>query len=243
MSNNEFGNSTIKVQNSTEETGFTKTTSRIIAVLLILSAISGFIPSPITGGGIIIGGIILIISIYREKAKYYKYAATVVVAWCTISFLFFVLIVVPNTHAREKRAKAHTVVYNLRTIGKVLQRYADDHKGCLPPTEKWCDVLLQYDKNLAQNDFKHPENPEIVIAFNKNLGGVQFANIPRDTVVLFETQGIWGLSGDEDTIQTANSATARVLVLLANMEIKSYWVKHKAVQNWRNQFVPVRWKP
>jgi len=243
MNNKEFEKLISTDSNNGGKTVLTKATSIAIIILLVLAAMSGLFP-PFAIGGIVIGGIILIISIYRKKVKYYGYAAIAIVIFCTVSFLFFALVIVPNTYSRGKWIKAHTVVYNFQKIGKALQKYADDHNGYLPTKENWCDVLLQYDKNLTQSDFKHPEKPGIILAFNKNLSSLRFSDIPKDTVLLFETQGGWNLSGDEDTIQTANSANAIVKVMPMNMEIKSYWVEYKGSnENWRGRFEPVRWKP
>jgi len=182
--------------------------------------------------------------ISRKKGKYYVYITAAAAVFCTMLLFFYFVVIGTTIKNRQWAAKNFTIEYNLLTVGKALQKYADDHNGYLPPAENWCDALLQFDKTLTQSDFKHPKKPEIVMAFNKNLSGLRFADIPKDTILLFETQGGWDLSGDENLIQIANSKQAILDVLLANMEIKSYWVKYKGNnENWRGRFEPVRWKP
>jgi hypothetical protein len=180
----------------------------------------------------------------RKRVKYFVYIAAVVAVFFTMLFFFHFVVVGTTIKNREWAAKNFSVKYNLQTVGKALQKYAFDHNGYLPSAEKWSDVLLQYDKMLTQNDFKHPKKPEIVIAFNKDLSGLRFADIPKDTVLLFETQGDWNLSGDESLVQTKNPKQAILKVLLVNMTIKSYWVEYKGNnENWRGRFEPMRWKP
>jgi len=220
-------------QKITDRGELTKTISRGMIV-------SGYLAL----GAMAIGGIILIISIRRRKVKYNWHFAALIIVLNTMSFLFYALVAAPNIKNRREFEKNYTLIYNLKKIGEKLQGYANDNNGCLPPTENWCDILLQYDKSLTQDDFRHPKNPAIVIAFNENLSGVRISNVPKDTVLLFETRGGWNLSGDEDLIQTANSNDSRINILFANMVVKSYWIKEKAVHGrWFKEFVPVRWKP
>jgi hypothetical protein len=244
MDTGEFEKPHLILQESANRDRFTKTTSRVITVFLVLGIFCAIIPSPLALGGAIIGVIVLIISIRRGVVKYYGYVAAIIALLSMMSFLFYAVVIKTNTRNRREYEKNHTLIYNLKKIGGKLQMYANDNNGYLPSSENWCDILLQYDSNLTQKDFRHPDNPAFVIAFNKNLGGAQLANIPKDTVLIFETRGSWNLSGDEELIQAANSNDSRVNILFTNMVVKSYWIKEKAVHGcWLKEFVPVRWKP
>jgi hypothetical protein len=185
----------------------------------------------------------------RKKIKYHLYITTAVIAFCTMLFLFYFVVVRTNIKEREWVAKNFTIEYNLKTVGKALQKYADNHNGYLPLADKWGDSLLEFDKTLSENKFKHPKIEGIIIAFNKNLGGKNIADIPRNTVLLFEAKGGWNVSGGEELINSTDLNRSYVSILYVNQIIDNYWVKEKGVKSksiksiFKDKFVAPRWKP
>jgi hypothetical protein len=90
------------------------------------------------------------------------------------------------------RARASRVVFGTSVSGlaKTLILYAnDDPHGRLPPGDQWCDLLVQYDYCSSLRQFVHRGaiEGESSVAINKNLAGKSLSGIPKDVVLLFET--------------------------------------------------------
>lgn len=136
--------------------------------------------------------------------------------------------------------------YNLRLLSKVISEYAVDYNGCLPEADRWCDLLMEYDKNLSRGNFKHPllKSWDCNFAFNKNLGGLRLADIPNDVVLLFEADGDWNLTGTAELLETRRSEHGHINVLFVDQTILDYWFYEDGVRS-KDSYThkPLRWKP
>jgi prepilin-type processing-associated H-X9-DG protein len=76
-------------------------------------------------------------------------------------------------------------------LAKSLMVYAnDDEFRRLPPADKWCDFLVQYDYSPPRQFIRNRSDAvigESQVAINKYLAGKSLSDIPGDTVLLFET--------------------------------------------------------
>ncbi len=118
-----------------------------------------------------------------------------------VAILFYSFIVIPTTKKRQEREKRNTAIYNLRLLGEAIRGYSEKNNGYLPVAERWCDLLMEYDKTLSRDTFKHPRIAGIVIAFNENLDGMRLSDVDKSTVLLFEAEGGWNLAGEEKLIK------------------------------------------
>ena len=79
---------------------------------------------------------------------------------------------------------------NVSGLGKALYLYRNDYDGHYPTADKWCDLLvMNYEVKLESllckgSDAKIGESS---YALNKNIEGKKSSEIPKDTVILFET--------------------------------------------------------
>jgi hypothetical protein len=167
-------------------------------------------------------------------------------------YIVFVLVVVLIGRRRFLAEKAYSTLYNLRLLDKSLIGYAKNNNGYLPDANQWCDLLMRYDKTLTRQNFKHPliKEWECNIAFNKNLSCLKLSEIPKDTVLLFEADGGWNLSGDMDLLQKRYNNRKDYYfcnVLLIDGSIKTYQFERGGYRYFDSNGIeflkPLHWKP
>lgn len=78
---------------------------------------------------------------------------------------------------------------NLRALGKAFLIYTSDYDSTYP-TDNWCDSLIMYCEVTPRTFICSSSSAklgECSYAFNKNLAGKKIKEIPKDVVLLFET--------------------------------------------------------
>jgi hypothetical protein len=94
---------------------------------------------------------------------------------------------------------------NMRGLGKTVMAYARDNGGKFPPSDKWCDVLLENDY-AGERSFvcggarRRDDQGPCHYAMNPNCE----PNSAGDTVLLFETKGGWNQSGGPEILTSEN---------------------------------------
>lgn len=121
-----------------------------------------------------------------------------------IGFAFLGIIFILSTTMQMRIYRLHQVQMHskLDKIHNAINVYCKRHDGLLPDAQHWNDLLLQYDKNLVIDDFKYPSGNYgiFIFAFNENLSGKKLADIPRETVLIVESQGGWNYAGNKERI-------------------------------------------
>jgi hypothetical protein len=136
----------------------------------------------------------------------------------------------------------HTSRYNIKFLREAVRVYTNANDGRLPNAENWGHSLLEIHPSLSAQNFKHPERPEIVIAYNVNLSGLQSSDIPDDTVLFFEAKDTPYASGEQELLD-ADASARTVDIMLMNGRIVTYWVEQGGTKGYNDRFLPVRWKP
>lgn len=206
---------------------------------------------------IILGIVATVMIIIRRKVlKGYTYAIVAIILVTPI--LVFDYGVKRSVEARQQRKKEWTGLYNLELLGNELIRYAKDNNDCLPVAEKWCDLLMEHNKALTKENFRHPQ-PEIFkgmfnfkgecqFAFNKSLSGKKLADIPPDVVLIFEADGPWNMAGGPELLATRYREKGYLTVLFADLTTADYWYENNAVRKFDKKgtsmhYVEPRWLP
>jgi hypothetical protein len=195
---------------------------------------------------------ILVIAVQRKVLKGYIYAVLAIIM--SFPFLFFDYGIKVQAQVREKRKRELTGLYNLELLGKEFVQYAKDNDGHLPEAEKWCDLLLEHNKNLTRENFKHPQPVMLQLqgkchfAFNKNLSRRRLAEIPGDVVLLFEADGDWNLTGTGELLATRYSDKGWIPMLFVNGSVRNYWYYMEAIRNFDSKgtymfYEKARWTP
>ena len=87
-------------------------------------------------------------------------------------------------------------VNNLKQLGLAVRLYSNDNKDKFPIAAKWCDTI-QPDVGGQTSVFQCPSDrgAQCTYAFNARLSGMEEGKISPNTVMIFESQGGWNLSG------------------------------------------------
>jgi len=168
-----------------------------------------------------------------------------------IGFLIAALIL-PNIHLRqtdawrvnrwELRKRENTV----KKLGEVFIEYAKAHGGNLPSSNNWCDELDSFEPALTSGSFdaKHRSEPHCTVAFNKNISGANLQSLSSNTVLVFESEGPWNLSGGSELLyaQSKDNEFA-YLFLVDGKTYKYYFSQEQAKDMSNNSYVSIQWKP
>ncbi|NIT60733.1 MAG: hypothetical protein GWN00_32380 [Aliifodinibius sp.] len=153
------------------------------------------------------------------------YAITLSIVFYSLFFSFKYAVRRANDiHHEHLRAKA--AEGNLHQLGRAIVEYAKNHNGYLPIANKWCDLLIEHDEEISKDTFKNPQEPNGIcnFAFNKHLCGLRLANVPNNTVLLFEANGGWNLTGDAKLLKESEPHRKWViLLLLVDGTVDEYW--------------------
>jgi len=191
-------------------------------------------------GGVVLGiAALVLIGLNRDKLKGRGYAIIAIMGG-----LFFISVGMGSL-ARFTNSSAK---HKLWRLGKTIIRYAEDNEGVLPVADQWCDILMQYDKNLSKNDFRRPflVNSGCAFAFNSNVQGLKLTDVPDTVVLVFEAQGDWNLSGGAELLKKGDELYP--YLLLASGDIHEYYDARGGIVRWdadkkKDIVESVRWKP
>jgi len=190
--------------------------------------------------GVVLGiAALVLLSFNRDKVKGRRYAIIAVAAG-----LFFISVGMGSLARFANSSTRH----KLRRLGKTIIRYAEDNDGLLPAADQWCDILMQYDKNLSKSDFRRPFwiSSGCTFAFNSNLDGVRLTDVPGTVALVLEVKGDWNLSGGEELLKRRGGLDT--YLLLASGDIYEYYDERGGIVRWdadkkKDIIESVRWKP
>ena len=201
---------------------------------------------------------LIVITIRRKYLKGYIIAILAIILSLPAIYLDYK--VDQGIKARIERSKENTGTYNLNLLGKELKNYAKTHDGHLPLAESWCDLLMQNNMDLIKDTFKHPLHPSLSsntppslklygdcnFAFNKRLSGLSLDEISNDTVLLFEANGDWNLSGGSELLETRRDKHKAISVMLTNGTMQRYMFYYEAYRDYKSgkmKYKKLRWSP
>jgi hypothetical protein len=187
------------------------------------------------------GIIILVWSLLRpNKIKGRMYAISTIVLFCI--YVTFGLTIISRFVDHQGRR-------NLYRLESAMVQYAQNHEGCLPVADRWCDALLEDNHHLSKKSFSHfaMSGYQCNVAFNSNLSKRRLADVPGNVVLLFEADGGWNLNGSDKLLKKRERLG--VWVSLVNGSLYEYdftrdgivWRDPNSASNGR--LVPLRWKP
>lgn len=195
---------------------------------------------------------LVVIAIRRNKVKGWTWSIASLLVLCPIGLAMGGSLLVSGI--RHEREVANIGAEKLRLLGRETIRYSEVNGGQLPHAEEWCDLLLRHNPSLSRDDFRHPRadwldlKGECHFAYNKNLSGLQVADIPNDVVLIYEADGDWNLNGGAGLLKTRASAQVYVGIFFAGGDVGNYWfygngVRKRDLPGRRRQYEPLRWGP
>lgn len=182
----------------------------------------------LSGSLALIFGVIALLFTLTSKRKVTGVSYAAIVILLSLFPLLGSVIRWRDHRAHLHRQQTQSISYNLRLLHNVLMKYAEDHDGHLPISDRWCDLLLKHNQSLTSENLKHPLadildlTGQCHVAFNKNLSGLRLSEIPEDVVLLFEADGDWNLTGTSESFKKRLSYGGVASVLFTDGSIKSY---------------------
>jgi len=138
----------------------------------------------------------------------------------------------------KAKTKATTIMCmnNMRQLALAAVLYADDNKDQFPSAANWCDALQK--QVGTGKTFQCPlceQSHRCHYAFNAQLSGVGPSKIesPAQTVLFFETDGGWNVSGGSELMLTQPRHSRRVALAFVDGHVEL--VNVARLQN-------IRWK-
>jgi hypothetical protein len=158
---------------------------------------------------------------------------------CLSFIISFCAFLIPwITHVRIADSPAKLYPYHLHSIGRTLEKYAKGHNGQLPGADNWCGTLLRVNSSLTPHDFRIDSTPKDSnmsdFAINPNVSESKLAELPKNTVLLFETPLAKNPAGGPELMSTNNHPIKGCFILFADMHIA--FVRAEDFNN-------LRWKP
>jgi hypothetical protein len=134
-------------------------------------------------------------------------------------------------------APAKVCTHQLQQLGHIFQKYSEEHGNQLPSSLNWCDILIEKSKfysNFLRNPQVETNEPLSNYAFNANLSELKLAELPKSTVLLFETKLAKNPAGGPELMSTNNHSLRGCFVLFTDMHVE--FVRAEDFNN-------LRWKP
>ena len=190
---------------SLPQTAPNKTSGLAIASLIIgiFGILSCGILSPI---GLILG-IVSIVQISKSKGalggKGFALTGTILSGVSLVMLPILAAMLLPALAKAKSKATTIVCVSNVRQLGLSARMFADEHTNQLPQAATWCDDLKP---GVGGTDtvFKCPtamlssSSERSHYAFNARLGGMDIEKVSPQTVLIFETEGGWNVSGGSE---------------------------------------------
>lgn len=100
----------------------------------------------------------------------------------------------------------------LEILHLAFVEYAANHEGRLPPVDRWCDLIKPYlpdGENQVETLFRCPSDASkdkglASYAMNARLSNTLLSQLPKDTVLLFESQPGWNRTGGSEDLYFEN---------------------------------------
>jgi prepilin-type processing-associated H-X9-DG protein len=214
-----------------------------LAIWSFVLALLGICTFNLTALPAIICGIIGLVKIHgssgRLKGKGFAISGIVipVVLFILLCALGMLMAVMMPAMGRARQVAQYTICStNLKGLGGSMVVYVQDYNS-YPPADKWCEELISK-ADSAPQQFLCPADAKqdgvSSYAFNINLSGVNPADVPPDTVLLFETTAGVNPVGGAEILNTERHQNEGCNVLFADGHVK--FVKKEELET-------LKWKP
>lgn len=176
-----------------------------LAVTSLVLGILGWVTLGLTALLGLILGIVALVRISNSKGalrgKGLAIAGTIVSGVFVLMLPILAALLLPALAQAKARAQSIMCMNNMKQLALGGMMYASDNKDQFPSGANWCDAIGKYVPNVKV--FQCPAgdpNQRCHYAFNSSLSGVDTKSLtnPSRTVLLFETDGGWNVSGGRE---------------------------------------------
>jgi prepilin-type processing-associated H-X9-DG protein len=178
-----------------------------MAVISLVLGILGLFTCGITALVGLVLGIIALAKINRSAGRLSGNGLAIAGICTSGVFLLMIPIfagmLLPALAKAKQKAQSVACMNNMKQLALAVKMYADDNKDQLPPAATWCDALQPFVG--SEGPFKCPAaNAEerCGYALNARLAGAaeNKIEVAATTVLIFETEGGWNVSGGPELL-------------------------------------------
>jgi len=182
-----------------------KTSGMAIASLVL--GILGIISCGITPLIGLILGILAVRNVRNSKGA--LVGEGIAIAGTIISALFLVFgfgmaagIVIPSFVRGRQQAMANACMNNLRQLSVATRMYSAAHEEHFPAATNWCDAVKEYvgGNTRVYTCAAANSTDGCDYAFNAQVAGLDVRNVNPQTVLIFESEAGWNLSGGAEMV-------------------------------------------
>ena len=197
-----------------------------LAIASLILGILGIFPCGLTALIGLILGIVAMSQVRKSNGTLGGHglalAGTIVSA---VLLLFGVLIgtamLLPALAKAKAKAMSIQCMNNARELSSAAHVYAGDHQNHFPAATNWCDALKSY--VTSEKTFKCPAANALDrcdYGFNSRLDGVDMTQVNSNTVLFFETEDGWDVSGGPELLLTQSRHAHLIVVAFADGHVE-----------------------
>jgi GYF domain 2/Protein of unknown function (DUF1559) len=173
----------------------------------------------------------------RAKSKMPGWVIALIVLGVVMGLLALLAVpmamLLPALSQAKGKARSIMCMNNMKQLALALVLYTDDNNGKFPPGNEWCDKINRYVGSPKVFQCPAQENQRCGYAFNRNLTDKKQNEIPRDTVLLFESDAGWNkASGPELLISRHGGRPKTYLVAFADGSVQVISQSRLATLGW-----------
>jgi prepilin-type processing-associated H-X9-DG protein len=178
-------------------------TSRLAIASLVL-AVLGIFSCGITAVVGLVLGIVSLVQISKSQGRSKGQGLAIAGVIVSMLFLFVAPIMLLPALAKAK-AKAQTIncMNNVRQITLAVVLHTQSSSNSFPPAVSWCEAIQpEVGSDKVFQCVGGDKSLRCHYAFNAKLGGMNLGSVqnPAQTVMVFETDGGWNLSGGSELL-------------------------------------------
>lgn len=188
-----------------------------LAIASLVLGILGFFSCGVTA---IVGLVLGIVAMGKVKKSNgtlegfgFALAGTIISSLFLLMLPVNAALLLPALAKAKQRAQTIACINNVRQLAMGSQMYSAEHGGHLPPAATWCDALKT--EIASEKTFKCPSGDQLErshYAFNSRLDGLENQSVNPNTVLFFESDAGWNLSGGPE-LMSHKWRHGRVLVV------------------------------
>jgi Domain of unknown function (DUF4190) len=189
-----------------------------LAIASLALGILGLLTCGVTALIGLILGIVALIKVKRSRGA--LGGGGIALAGIVVSAVFVVMIpisaavLLPALAAAKQKAQSINCASNVKGLVFAMQMYADENHNLYPAATNWCDALFPSNAGMT-NIFHCPTDfsgRRCSYAFNARLAHAEEGKVNPKTVMIFEADGGWNLSGGRE-LMLARSRHGHVIVV------------------------------
>jgi prepilin-type processing-associated H-X9-DG protein len=178
-----------------------------MAIASLVLGICGLLSCGVTS---LVGLILGIVALVRtNKSRGQQSGQGLAIGGIAVSVVFLLMLpiwagmLLPALAKGKQKAQSINCVNNAKQLALGIMMYADDNKDQFPAAATWCDAIQKHlGQGKAFQCVTGDASKRCHYAFNTKLDGLELKKVTdrAHTVLVFETEGGWNMSGGPELL-------------------------------------------